>query len=174
MTGENALSWVNQQLAQLTEMAATLKTTPGNVSSKLSQCLLDAKQTEKALAQLQQELTIHSGRALVDEAEKIDNKYLLIKRLDQLDAQGLRTMLDQLKSSMDSAVIVLFAVSEGKMSVVAGVSKSILGQVPTAAALVRHLCGKGGGRDDMAQGGGDVPDDLDDKIASIRSMMKIA
>ena len=122
---------------------------------------------------MQQELTIHSGRSLVSEAKQIGLVNLLIKRLDNLDPQGLRSMLDQLKSSMDSAVIVLFSVSEGKISVVAGVSKAILGQVPTAGALVRHLCGKGGGRDDMAQGGGDVPNDLDDKIAAIREMVAL-
>ena len=80
-------------------------------------------------------------------------------------------MLDQLKSSMETAVIVLIAVSQNKMNVVAGVSKNILGRVPTAAMLVRHLCGKGGGRDDMAQGGGPVPDDLKNKVADIAKMV---
>ena len=171
MTGAQALRWVNQQLDQLSEIAAKLKTTQASASEKLSQSLQEAKQTEKALAQLQQQLTINSGRALVDEAQKIGDVNLLVKRLDNLDPQGLRAMLDQLKSSMDSAVIVLFAVSQGKISVVAGVSKAILGHVPTAGALVRHLCGKGGGRDDMAQGGGDVPVDLDAKVAQISEMV---
>lgn len=171
MTGENALRWVNQQLAQLSDVAGLLKTTPVNALEKLTQCLHEAKQTEKDLAKLQQELTIHSGRSLVTEARQIGHVNLLVKRLDNLDPQGLRAMLDQLKSSMESAVIVLFAVSEGKISVVAGVSKAILGQVPSAAAFVRHLCGKGGGRDDMAQGGGDLPMDLDDKIAAISEMV---
>ena len=171
ITGAHALRWVNQQLEQLSEVAVKLKTTPANVLDKLSQCLQEAKQTEKDLAQLQQQLTIHSGLALRDEAQKIGDVNLLVKRLDNLDPQGLRAMLDQLKSSLDSAVIVLFAVSQGKISVVAGVSKSILGHVPTAGALVRHLCGKGGGRDDMAQGGGDVPENLEDKIAEIAVMV---
>lgn len=171
VTGTHALLWVNQQLEQLNEIAAKLKTTPASVSDKLTQCLQEAKQTEKDLAQLQQQLTVQSGRALVDEAKKIGDVDLLVKRLDNLDPQGLRAMLDQLKSSMDSAVIVLFAVSQDKISVVAGVSKAILGHVPTAGALVRHLCGKGGGRDDMAQGGGDVPSDLDEKVLQIGGMI---
>lgn len=161
MTGTYALRWVNQQLEQLDEIAVKLKTTPVSASEKLTQCLQDAKQIEKDFAQLQQQLTIQSGRALLDEAKKVGDVNVLVKRLDNLDPQGLRAMLDQLKFSLESAVIVLFAVSSGKISVVAGVSKAILGQVPTAGALVRHLCGKGGGRDDMAQGGGDVPVDLD-------------
>ena len=173
MTGECARHWVNQQLEQLGSIASLLKTTPVSALDKLTQCLQDAKQTEKDLAKLQQELTIHSGRSLVNEAQQIGAVNLLVKRLDNLDPQGLRAMLDQLKSSMDSAVIVLFAVFEGKISVVAGVSKAIVGQVPTAGALVRHLCGKGGGRDDMAQGGGDVPSDLEDKIKTISEMVAL-
>lgn len=171
MTGTYALRWVNQQLEQLDEIAVKLKTTPVSASEKLTQCLQDAKQIEKDFAQLQQQLTIQSGRALLDEAKKVGDVNVLVKRLDNLDPQGLRAMLDQLKSSLESAVIVLFAVSSGKISVVAGVSKAILGQVPTAGALVRHLCGKGGGRDDMAQGGGDVPVDLDEKVAQIDGMI---
>ena len=171
ITGAHACRWVNQQLDQLGEMAAKLKTTSASATEKLTQFMQEAKQTEKDLAQLQQQLTLHSGRALVDEAQKMGDVNLLVKRLDNLDPQGLRAMIDQLKSSLDSAVIVLLAVSEGKLSVVAGVSKAILGHVPTAGALVRHLCGKGGGRDDMAQGGGDVPVDLDEKIAEISVMV---
>ena len=171
-TGAHALSWVNQQLDNLSEIAVKLKTTPIHAVEKLSVYLQESKQTEKDLAQLQQQMTVQSGRALVDEAEKMGDINLLVKRLDNLDPQGLRAMLDQLKSSMESAVIVLFAVSQDKISVVAGVSKAILGQVPTAATLVRHLCGKGGGRDDMAQGGGDVPEDLDGKIKAISEMVK--
>ena len=68
-------------------------------------------------------------------------------------------------------VIVLIGVSQHKINVVAGVSKRILGRVPTAAMLVRHLCGKGGGRDDMAQGGGPLPDDLQSKVAHIAKMI---
>ncbi|MFO3149785.1 DHHA1 domain-containing protein, partial [Legionella pneumophila serogroup 1] len=54
----------------------------------------------------------------------------------------------------------------------AGVSKNIIGKTPSAAQLVRHLCGKGGGRDDMAQGGGDVPEDLNSKIKEIKEMIE--
>ena len=170
LTGAAALRWVNLQLEQLSTMAGMLKTTPATVVDKLSQSLQEAKQREKECAQLQQQFTTQSGHALVNEAKKIGDVNLLVKRLDNLDAQGLRAMLDQLKSTLESAVIVLFAVSQDKLSVVAGVSKSLHGRVPTAAALVRHLCGKGGGRDDMAQGGGPVPDDLNEKLAQIEGM----
>ena len=97
---------------------------------------------------------------------------VLVKRLNDVDADGLRGMLDQLKSCVEHAVIVLIGVTQQKMHVVVGVSKSLVGRAPSAAALVRHLCGKGGGREDMAQGGGVVPADLDVKMEQIIEMLQ--
>ncbi len=168
-TGDHALHWVNHQLNQLDTIASLLKTTASEVLSKTEQVIHESKQRDKEIIQLRQQLTVQSGRALLDEIEKIGGVSVLIKRLDHLDSRGLREMLDQLKSSLDSAVIVLFAISQDKLSVVSGISRSILGQVPAAGDLVRHLCGKGGGRDDMAQGGGAVPDDLDDRLLQMKA-----
>ncbi|KTD37668.1 alanyl-tRNA synthetase [Legionella nautarum] len=171
VTGAYALSWVNQQLDYLDEVAAKLKTNTVNVSEKLSQFLHDIKQQEKELARLNAKLVAKSGADLLNEVKNINGVNLLVKQLENMDNQTLRTTLDQLKSSLDNAVIVLIATSQDKMNVVAGVSKSLLGRVPTAAMLVRHLCGKGGGREDMAQGGGRVPEDLDQKISQIQTMI---
>lgn len=171
VTGAYALNWVNQQLDHLDEVAAKLKTNTVNVSEKLSQFLHDIKQQEKELARLNAKLVAKSGADLLNEVKNINGVNLLVKQLDNLDNQTLRTTLDQLKSSLDNAVIVLIATSQDKMNVVAGVSKSLLGRVPTAAMLVKHLCGKGGGREDMAQGGGRVPEDLDQKISQIQTMI---
>lgn len=171
ITGAYALTWVNQQLDHLDEVAAKLKTNTVNVSEKLSQFLHDIKQQEKELARLNAKLVAKSGADLLNEVKNINGVNLLVKQLDNMDNQTLRTTLDQLKSSLDNAVIVLIATSQDKMNVVAGVSKSLLGRVPTAAMLVKHLCGKGGGREDMAQGGGRVPEDLDQKISQIQTMI---
>ena len=171
VTGVAALNWVNEQINQLSQLAGALKTTPAKASEKLLQVLQEVKQAEKELSVLQQQVAVQSGHALLKEVQKIGDVNLLVKRIDTLDAAGLRTLLDQLKSALESAVIVLLSVTDGKISVVAGVSKSILGQTPTAAEFVRHLCGKGGGRDDMAQGGGLVPDNLEQKLAQIAEMI---
>lgn len=174
VTGAAALRWVNRQLEQLNTVASMLKTTPASVIEKLSNSLQDAKQREKECNEWQQKFTAQSSHALVNEAKKIGDVNLLVKRLDHLDSKGLRAMLDQLKSTLESAVIVLFSVSGNTLSVVSGVSKSLHGRVPTAGEWVRHLCGKGGGRDDMAQGGGPVPGDLNEKIAQIETMVMSA
>lgn len=171
ITGAYALAWVNEQQALLTELATALKTTTPLVSDKLAQLIQDNKSQEKEISRLLQEKAQKSGADLLSEVEVINGINVLIKRLDGIDSQTMRTTLDQLKSRMESAVIVLFAIDQDKMNVIAGVSKNIIGKAPTAATLVRHLCGKGGGRDDMAQGGGSAPADLAEKIAQIKTMV---
>ena len=170
-TGQHALQWVNEKMMLLDEVASQIKATPNNVSEKLSQLLQDTKTQEKELASLKLNMVMQSGKALLAEVQKIGEVNLLVKQFDNVDGQNLRALLDQLKSSLESAVIVLVSISDAKMNVVAGVSKNILGQVPSAAMLVKHLCGKGGGREDMAQGGGAVPDDLEHKLLDITSMI---
>lgn len=172
VTGAYACDWLNQQLETLDALSAKLKTSSDKVLDKLSQLLLESKQHEKQLALFQEKLAAQSGEALLAEVEKKGDIQLLIKRLDNQNAQGLRTTLDQLKSRLDSAVIVLYAISDNKMSVVASVSKPLLGRVPSAADCIRHLCGKGGGRDDMAQGGGDLPADLDARLQHLRALIQ--
>lgn len=171
VAGEPALRFVNEQLALLDDLALTLKATPSSVSGKLAQWMRDAKEKEKELLQLKQTIIAQSGNALVSEAQKVGEINLLVKRLEHVSSEELRGLLDKLKSRLNDAVIVLISVSGDKMNVVAGVSKSVIGKVPTAADFVRHLCGKGGGRDDMAQGGSLVPHDLDSKIVEISAMV---
>lgn len=172
VTGGYALAWVNEQQDILGELASNLKTTVSNVRDKVAQLLVDSKNQEKEIAKLLSEKAQKSGADLLSEVEPVNGVNLLVKQLNGVDNQALRTTLDQLKSTLDSAVIVLFTVDQNKMNVIAGVSKNILGKAPTAAMLVRHLCGKGGGRDDMAQGGGAVPEDLAEKIKQIKTMVQ--
>ncbi|HAT4440449.1 TPA: alanine--tRNA ligase [Legionella pneumophila] len=172
VTGRYALAWVNEQLAFMNNLAATLKTTPNSLQEKVSQLLLDNKNQEKMIAKLLSEKAQKSGADILGEIEEIKGINLLIKQLEGMDSQTMRHTMDQLKSRIDSAVIILFTIEQNKMNVIAGVSKNIIGKTPSAAQLVRHLCGKGGGRDDMAQGGGDVPEDLNSKIKEIKEMIE--
>ncbi|HAT9649491.1 TPA: alanine--tRNA ligase [Legionella pneumophila subsp. pneumophila] len=172
VTGRYALAWVNEQLGFMNNLAATLKTTPNSLQEKISQLLLDNKNQEKMIAKLLSEKAQKSGADILGEIEEIKGINLLIKQLEGMDSQTMRHTMDQLKSRIDSAVIILFTIEQNKMNVIAGVSKNIIGKTPSAAQLVRHLCGKGGGRDDMAQGGGDVPEDLNSKIKEIKEMIE--
>ncbi|HAU1620388.1 TPA: alanine--tRNA ligase [Legionella pneumophila] len=172
VTGRYALAWVNEQLGFMNNLAAILKTTPNNLQEKVSQLLNDNKNQEKMIAKLLSEKAQQSGADILGEVEQIKGINLLIKQLEGMDSQTMRHTMDQLKSRIDSGVIILFTVEQNKMNVIAGVSKNIIGKAPSAAQLVRHLCGKGGGRDDMAQGGGVVPEDLNGKIKEIKEMIE--
>jgi alanyl-tRNA synthetase len=171
VTGQTALLWVNQRLQLLNTVAAVLKTQPETVMDKVQNTLDTIKQKEKDLHQYQQIALQQESILLREQAQTLGNLSLLIKQLDHLEAKDLRSLLDQLKSSMPNAVIILYAVREGNLAVVVGVSKALIGKVPSAGVLVKHICGKGGGRDDMAQGGGPVPHDLIERIEQLRAMM---
>lgn len=172
VTGRYALAWINEQQVLLNESASLLKTTINNLPEKIAQLISETKNLEKEISKLQNEKAKKSGADLAAEVEEINGISLLVKQLDGTDSQTLRNTLDQLKSRLDSAVIVLFTLDQNKMNVIAGVSKNILDKAPNAGTLVRHLCGKGGGRDDMAQGGGAIPDNLEKKIEEIREMVR--
>jgi len=170
VTGRYALQWLHEHMQMLDAVASELKTTRTHVQEKLSQWLQEVKQQDKELKRLKMKLAAESGHALLADVKNLGGVQLLLKQMDT-DAQGLRTLLDQLKSSLDNAVIILYSIAQEKMSVVVGISQSILGQVPTAGQFVQHLCGKGGGRKDMAQGGGPVPVDLESRLAQIPEMI---
>jgi len=174
VTGHYALEWVKEQQKLLEDLASMLKATVASTREKLGQLIADSKKLEKENAKLHNEKAQKSGTDLMSEVEQINGMHLLVKQVDGMDNQSMRTTLDQLKSKLDSAVIVLFTVSADKMNVIAGVSKNIVGKAPSAATLVKHLCGKGGGRDDMAQGGGPVPKDLAEKVKQIKEMVQEA
>ncbi|MBN9231164.1 MAG: alanine--tRNA ligase [Legionella sp.] len=174
VTGSYALAWINEQQNMLHEIAGLVKSNIAGITEKVSQLIADSKKLEKELTRFQQERVQQAGADLVNHAEQINGMHVLITELKDADGQVLRTTIDQLKSRLESAVIVLYTLNQDKINVIAGVSKSLLGKAPSAASLVRHLCGKGGGRDDMAQGGGSVPEDLSQKIAEIKKMIQQA
>ncbi|MFY7697690.1 MAG: alanine--tRNA ligase [Legionella sp.] len=171
VTGMYATDWINQQLHILADSALKLKTVPAQVSDKIAQVLAELKHQEKELARLQSKLIVQQGQDLRAAMKKIGDIHLLIKKLDHASNADLRMMFDQLKSTLHDAVIVLYTLDASKISVIAGVSQAILGRVPTAATFVRHLCGKGGGRDDMAQGGGLIPSNLEEKLKEIETII---
>lgn len=171
VTGHYALVWVHEQQDLLVSLADKLKTTPAKAYDKLSQLLHESKQQERELSKLQEKLAVQSGQSMLSDVQKVGHVNLLIKKLEQVDGQVLRATMDQLKSSLESAVIIIYTKAQGKMSIIAGVSKDIIGTVPTAADFVKAICGKGGGRADMAQGGGEAPDDLEQRIEKIPEMI---
>ena len=125
---------------------------------------------EKELDQLKGKLASSQGDDLVDQAQVIQGVKVLAAKLNGADVKTLRVTLDQLKNKLGSAVVVLAAVADGKVDVVAGVSKENTNKIK-AGELVNMVAlqigGKGGGRPDMAQAGGTQPEHLEPALASV-------
>jgi len=172
VTGKYALEWVDQQQEILKNIASALKTTTEHVKDKVESNIQENKKLEKEVSRLQDKLAYQAGQELTTEIESIGNVGLLIKRLEAVDMKALRRLLDQFKSKLTSAIIILYTINDNKISVVAGMNKQITNIAPKASDLVKKLCGKGGGRDDMAQGGGELPEDFDKRLSEIKSMIE--
>lgn len=163
VTAEHALDWADKGESQLAEIAAMLKGNREDVSTRVSQLMDKNRSLEKELAQLKGKLASSQGSDLSSQAVDINGIKVLAANLEGADVKTLRDTLDQLKNKLGTSAIVLAAVNGNKISLVAGVSKDAIDKVK-AGDLVNSVAsqvgGKGGGRPDMAQAGGDQPENL--------------
>ena len=171
-TGGNALAMMNNQLQEFLEVARHLRAQPGGgmVERALNSLLEDKKALEKELARLKSRLASSQGEDLAAQAVEVNGVKVLAASLDAADAKTLRETLDKLKDKLKSAAIVLGAVSDGKVSLIAGVTADLTGRLK-AGELVNYVAqqvgGKGGGRPDMAQAGGTDPAKLPAALQSV-------
>ncbi|MFT5720021.1 MAG: alanyl-tRNA synthetase [Motiliproteus sp.] len=171
VTGRGALDWLAATDATLNRVAALIKGSRDTVAAKVGSVLERNRQLEKELEQLSAKLASTAGNDLLDQAVEVNGVKLLAARLDGVDPKSLRDTLDQLKDKLGTAAVVLLATVEGdKVSLVAGVSKDLTARVK-AGDLIKHVAaqigGKGGGRADMAQGGGTDPQALPAALDSV-------
>jgi len=157
VTGEAALNIFDRTDAQVDQAAQLLKASRENLTDKLSQLVSNHRSLEKEVAVLKAKLASASSGDLVSQAVDVDGIQVLAINLEGVDAKSLRDTADQLKNKLGTAVVLLAAVDGDKISLVASVTKDACGRVK-AGDLMRYaatqLGGKGGGRPDMAQGGG--------------------
>jgi alanyl-tRNA synthetase len=172
LTGEGALAWVQQQEAKLSEVAAVLKAPVAEANTRLSQVLENVRSLEKELGRLKSRLASSQGDDLAAQAVDIKGSKVLAATLDGADAKTLRETMDKLKQRLKSAAIVLGAVNDGKVALIAGVTADLTGKVK-AGELVNFVAqqvgGKGGGRPDMAQAGGTEPAKLAGALQSVKN-----
>ena len=170
VTGADAIAYVNDQEALLNEIAALVKAEPTTVVDKVTALLEKSKGLEKQVAQLNDKLASAAGASLLDSATEVNGIKLLVANVAGTEAKALRGMVDDLKNKMGSGVIALGVANGEKVSLIAGVTKDLVGQVK-AGELVNHMAaqvgGKGGGRPDMAQAGGSQPENLDAALNSV-------
>ncbi|MCB1669336.1 MAG: alanine--tRNA ligase, partial [Pseudomonadales bacterium] len=170
VTGEQALDHIDSISQQLSQVAKILKSGRDNVVQKAEALMTDFKEAEKQNARLNAKLASSAGSDLVSSAKNIAGIKVLAANLEGADPKSLRDMVDQLKNKLGSGVVLLAAVSEGKISLVAGVTQDSIGQIK-AGELIQFVAtqigGKGGGRPDMAQGGGTDQSALPAAVASV-------
>ncbi len=170
VTGSGALTWLADTEATLNRLAGLVKGSRDAVIDKVDSLLERNRQLEKELEQLKTKLASMAGDDLVSQAVDIKGVKLLAARLEGVDPKSLRDTLDQLKNKLGSAVVLLSTVDGDKVSLLAGVSKDLTGKLK-AGDLIKHVAaqvgGKGGGRPDMAQGGGTEPQALAAALDSV-------
>ncbi|HEX5393896.1 MAG TPA: alanine--tRNA ligase [Rhodocyclaceae bacterium] len=173
--GDVAVALVQNQQALLDGIAGSLKAQPQEALARVQQIQDNVKALEKELARLKSKLAASQGDDLVAQAAAIKGAKVLAANLEGADVATLRETLDKLKDTLKSAVVLLSAVNDGKVSLIAGVTADLTGKVK-AGELVNFVAqqvgGKGGGRPDMAQAGGTDAAALPAALASVQSWVE--
>ena len=175
VTGERAIEWVQQAEDRLQEIAGLVKSGPDDVEEKVRALLEKSRRQEKEMERLKAKLASAAGSDLASQAVDLGEAKVLAATLEGADVKTLRDTLDQLKNKLGSAVIVLATVNDGKVNLVAGVTKDLTDRVK-AGDLVKRVAeqvgGRGGGRPDMAQAGGTDPGALPAALDSVEPWVR--
>jgi len=170
VTGEGALALVQSINRKLIEAAGALKTNPDELTVRIAQVQDQVKTLEKEVAALKSKLAAGQGDELLSKAVDVNGIKVLAATMEGADVATLREAMDKLKDKLQTAAIVLASVADGKVSLIAGVTKDATGKVK-AGELVNFVAqqvgGKGGGRPDMAQAGGTDPSGLPAALAGV-------
>ncbi|ECZ1835819.1 alanine--tRNA ligase [Salmonella enterica] len=171
VTGEGAMATVHAQSDRLNDIAHLLKGDSQNLGDKVRVVLERTRQLEKELQQLKDQAAAQESANLSSKAVDLNGVKLLVSELAGIEPKMLRTMVDDLKNQLGSTVIVLATVVEGKVSLIAGVSKDVTDRVKAGELIgmvAQQVGGKGGGRPDMAQAGGTDAAALPAALASVQ------
>lgn len=170
LTGAVAIDWIERAEDCISDSAVLLKTPRSDLTPRIQSLLDQNKQLEKKLQVLTARLASQAGSELADEVIEIKGIKVIVKTLPDTQAKVLPDMLDQLKNKLNSGIVVLATVNDGKIALIAGVTKDLTKTVQ-AGELVNVVAGKiggkGGGRPDMARAGGTDSDALPDAMAAV-------
>jgi alanyl-tRNA synthetase len=175
VAGEAAVAAVQEQEARLQAVASRLKVGADDLDQRLQQILDRNRAMEKELESLKASMAASGSDDLLGKAESVGDISVLAARLDNSDSKALRDSIDHLKDKLQSAVVVLGGVDDGKVRLAAGVSSNLIARIK-AGDLVNFVAqqvgGRGGGRPDFAQAGGSQPQALDEALASVRAWVE--
>jgi len=174
MTGYDAYQFDKQTEDSLSAIAQMTKSNNAQAVEKVAQLIKQQKELEKQIATFQKQLASSQGDDIAGQAVEVNGVKLLATVVTGVSGKDLRDIADKLKDKLGSAVVVLAAVNDGKVALVAGVTKDLTKQYQ-AGKILNHVAlqvgGKGGGRPDMAQGGGTQPDNIDSALASVKDLL---
>jgi alanyl-tRNA synthetase len=178
LTGEAARQWLGERDARLREAAATLKSSPDEVPARIAALVEERKRLERELADAKKALAMGGGAAKSDAAapEEVNGHKFLGQVVEGLDPKDLRSTVDTMKQRVGSGIAALVAVNDGRASVAVGVTDDLSGQVSAVElvkAAVATLGGQGGGgRPDMAQGGGPDGSKAKEALDAVRDALE--
>lgn len=170
VTGEGALAHTQQQESQLKRVADAVKVQPQEAAARIVQIQDSVRHLEKELAQMKSKLANSQSGDLTSQVKTVKGIQVLAASLEGVDARALRETLDNLKDKLNSAVIVLGAVVDGRVTLIAGVTPDLTARVKAGELVnmvAQQVGGKGGGRADMAQAGGTQPENLPSALESV-------
>ncbi|NUF48305.1 alanine--tRNA ligase [Gilliamella sp. ESL0250] len=170
-SGQNAMDLIHHESNLLAQIGQAVKSDKSAVLARIEQLLDQTKLLERTIEQLKAQKATQESAQLLNQCEKINNKNLLIAKLDNVEAKVLRTMIDDLKNQLKTGVIILAAVNDSKINLAAGVTNDLV-SIIKAGELVSQLAlkvgGKGGGRPDFAQAGGMDLSALPEALSSVK------
>ncbi len=170
VTGAAAVEFTVSEHVKLAEIAGTLKTSVDKVGPRVVQLAEQNRELSRELDRLKSQLAAKAGDSLIADAIEINGIKVLAVEIENADAKALRDSVDKIKDKLGTAAVVLAAKSEGKVRLIAGVSKDATDRIK-AGDLINHVAtqvgGKGGGRPDLAQAGGTQPENLAAALASV-------
>ena len=170
VTGAGAVEWVEQSESLIQTVGERVKSSRDGLDEKVQQILDRSRQLEKELEKLQAKLASAAGSDLASQAQDIGGLKLLVSRMDDADPKSLRDLVDQLKNKLGSAAILVAAVKDGKISLAAGVTADQTARIKAGDlvnVVATQVGGKGGGRPDFAQAGGNDPTKLDAALLAV-------
>ncbi|WP_369902511.1 alanine--tRNA ligase [Bacillus manliponensis] len=176
VTGKAAYELMNEQVGLLKEAASKMKTNPKDILTRVDGMFAEVKQLQKENESLAAKLSNIEAGNLTDSVVSIDGVNVLAVKVNVQDMNNLRTMMDDLKNKLQSAVVVLAAVNDDKVNILAGVTKDLIEKGYHAGKLVKEVAsrcgGGGGGRPDMAQAGGKNPAQVDEALSFVQEYVK--
>ena len=175
VTGAGALAWVSALEEREARVMALMKSDPENLEERVGQVVMRARELERELEKARGKLAVQEGETLLRQTVDVEGLRVLAARCEAASPKALREMLDRVRSRIEHGLVVLGSVDGEKVSLVAGVSRDLTDRVqagPLINFVAGQVGGKGGGRPDMAQAGGNEPSNLEPALASVEDWVR--